>query len=241
MSDSTTWLDTLSASDSQKEVTNNELFDAASPATLFGRHASACAGLTWGYYGGRHWDGTAAVLIANGTLSLANGATNYIEATSAGVVSSNTSAFTAGRIRMAKAVTAGGAVSSYEDHRTLGASSSGGGGGAQPYDVGGTYPGVPAASVVLIRYPFPRAVTFPAGLTDSKGVAGVAATAQTDFDIKKNGASVGTMRFAAAGTTATFIAASPASFAAGDILTVVAPATPDATLADVGYSLAGTR
>ena len=112
---------------------------------------------------------------------------------------------------------------------------------AQPYDVGGTYPGVPAASAVLIRYPFPRAVVFPSGLTNSRGVAAVAATAQTDFDIQKNGASVGTMRYAAAGTTATFIMASQTSFAAGDILTVVAPGTPDATLADVGFSLAGTR
>ena len=119
MSDSTTWLDTLSAADSQKEVTNNELFDAASPATLFGRHASACSALTWAYYGGRFWDGSAVVLVNNGTLSLTNGATNYIEATTAGVVSANTSAFTVGRIRIAKVITSGGAVSSYEDHRAL--------------------------------------------------------------------------------------------------------------------------
>ena len=72
-------------------------------------------------------------------------------------------------------------------------------------------------------------------------VASVAATAQTDFDILKNGVSFGTMRFAAAGSTASFISASGASFAAGDILTVVAPASPDATLANVGFSLAGTR
>lgn len=112
---------------------------------------------------------------------------------------------------------------------------------AQPYDVGGAVTGVPSASAVLMRYPFPRAVVFPVSLTLSRGVAGVAATAQTDFDLKKNGSSFGTMRFAAAGTTASFISAGGASFAAGDILTVVAPASPDATLSDVGFSLAGTR
>jgi hypothetical protein len=112
---------------------------------------------------------------------------------------------------------------------------------AQPYDVGGSYAGVPTASLVLARYPFPRTVVFPAGLTNSQGVAGTAATAQTDFDIKKNGSSVGTMRFAAAGTTASFIMASQTSFAAGDILTLVAPASPDATLANIGFALAGTR
>lgn len=119
MSDSTNWLDTLSASDSQKEITNNELFDAASPATLFGRHASACSALTWAYYGGRFFDGANVVHINNGTLSLTNNATNYIEATTAGVVSANTSGFTAGRIRIAKVVTLSGAVSTYEDHRAF--------------------------------------------------------------------------------------------------------------------------
>ncbi|EYS89466.1 hypothetical protein CF68_32975 [Cupriavidus sp. SK-4] len=110
-----------------------------------------------------------------------------------------------------------------------------------PYDVGGTYNGAPAASAVLVRLPFPRQVIFPAGLTNSRGTAGTAATAQTDFDIQKNGASVGTMRFAASAMTPTFIMASQTTFAAGDILRVVAPATPDATLADIGFSLAGTR
>lgn len=111
----------------------------------------------------------------------------------------------------------------------------------QPYDVGGSYAGAPTASLVLVRYPFPRAVAFPASLTNSQGAAATAATAQTDFDLKKNNVSFGTMRFAASGTTATFIAASSTSFAAGDVLTVVAPATPDATLANIGFALAGTR
>jgi len=117
----------------------------------------------------------------------------------------------------------------------------GGGAGSQPYDIGAQLTGVPAASLVMLRYKFPRAVDYPAGLTDSQGTAGTSATAQTDFDIRLNGVSVGTMRFAAAGTSATFIMASPQSVAQGDILTVIAPASPDATLADVSFVLAGTR
>jgi hypothetical protein len=112
---------------------------------------------------------------------------------------------------------------------------------SQPYDIGSMYNGSPTASLVLLRAPLARAVTFPAGLTGSQGVAGVAATAQTDFDIQKNGSSVGTMRFAAAATVATFIMASQTAFAAGDVLTVVSPSSPDATLADLGFILAGTR
>lgn len=112
---------------------------------------------------------------------------------------------------------------------------------AEPYDIGATTNGSPTASLVLLRYPFPRAVTFPAGMLDSQGVAIIAATAQTDFDILKNGVSFGTMRFAASATTATFIAASSTSFVAGDVLSVVAPATPDVTLSNIGFSLAGVR
>ncbi len=111
----------------------------------------------------------------------------------------------------------------------------------EPYDVGGGCAGVPSASLVIVRYPMPRAVVFVASLTGSQGVLGTAATAQTDFDILKNGVSFGTMRFAAAGTVASFISASGATFAAGDILTVVAPASPDATAANLGFALAGTR
>jgi hypothetical protein len=117
----------------------------------------------------------------------------------------------------------------------------GGGGGSDPYDIGAQIASAPTASLVMLRYKFPRTVSYPAGLTSSQGTAGTAATAQTDFNILKNGVSVGTMRFAAAGTSATFIMASPQTFVAGDILTVVAPGTPDVTLAGVSFVLAGTR
>jgi hypothetical protein len=116
-----------------------------------------------------------------------------------------------------------------------------GGLAAEPYDVGSMLNGVPTASQVLMRYPFPRTVVFPAGLTGSRGVAAVAATAQTDFDIKKGAASVGTMRFAASGTVATFIMATETTFSPGDVLTVVAPGSADATLASVGFALVGER
>jgi hypothetical protein len=112
---------------------------------------------------------------------------------------------------------------------------------AQPYDVGGGCTGAPSAGLVLMRYPFPRAATFPAGFTSSQGVAGIAATGQSDFDLKKNGTSFGTMRFAAAAMIPTFIVASAVSFAIGDVLTVLAPLTPDATLAHIGFAFAGMR
>jgi len=100
--------------------------------------------------------------------------------------------------------------------------------------------GAPGASAIIMHLPMVTAVTFPAGLTGSQGVLGVAATAQTDFDIQIDGVSFGTMRFAIAGTVATFIAASAQAFAVGEVLKVIAPAVPDATAADLGFILAGT-
>jgi hypothetical protein len=112
-----------------------------------------------------------------------------------------------------------------------------------PFDVTAFYPGVPTASAKVLRVPIARAVTFAANFAGSYAKAAVAATGSTAIDIQKNGSSVGTITFAAAGTSATFTSSGGAavSFAAGDVLGIIAPGTPDATLADIGIVLAGTR
>lgn len=63
-------------------------------------------------------------------------------------------------------------------------------------------------------------------------IATVAATASTVFTIKRNTTTVGTVTFAAAGTTGTFSITSGA-VTAGQHLTVECPATADATLANI--------
>ena len=108
-----------------------------------------------------------------------------------------------------------------------------------PAYVSGSWPGSPTASQIVERYIFATAVTFPAGLGGSYGAAGTAATAATVFTIAKNGAAIGTMQFAAGATSATFTMASAVTFTAGDVLTIAAPATPDATLANLAWTLAG--
>lgn len=120
MADSTTNLDLISASQASKEITANALLDAASTATVFGRRASTCVGLTWGYYGGNFYktDKTITTL-ANGTVALTGSATNYIEATADGVVSANTTAFTSGRLPLYVAVTDTTSVTSYTDERCV--------------------------------------------------------------------------------------------------------------------------
>jgi len=116
-----------------------------------------------------------------------------------------------------------------------------GGGAVQgPAYVSGSWAGSPGASQVIERYIFATPVTFPAGLAGSYGTAGTAATAAASFAIQKNGSTAGTMAFAAGATSAGFTMASATSFAGGDVLTIVAPASPDATLANLAWTLAGT-
>lgn len=128
MSNSTTNLDLISASQASKEVTANSLFDAASPAMLYGRRALTSAGLTWGYYGGTVLAGGVPTQISNGTVALTPSATNYVEAdTSTGAVSVNTTGFTPGNLPLYQAITGTGTVTSYADLRVLGGGASSGG------------------------------------------------------------------------------------------------------------------
>lgn len=135
MSDSTTHLDAISASQSSKEVTANALFDAMSPNALFGRRGSTTSALTWGYYGGKYRKADGTVLsVANGTVALTDSATNYILETD-GVVSKVTAApdgwpgpllddaspaTETGATALYAVVCSGGAVTSYTDYRTPG-------------------------------------------------------------------------------------------------------------------------
>lgn len=119
MSGSTPILDLLTQGQSGKEITANALFDAASPATLFGRRQASSSGLTWGYYGGAVNNAGTITQIANGTLTLPASATNYVQASKAGVVSANTAGFTAGQIPLYTVVTGTATVSSYTDHRAF--------------------------------------------------------------------------------------------------------------------------
>lgn len=109
------------------------------------------------------------------------------------------------------------------------------------YDLGATWSGTLPASQVILRYPFPRVVAFQATLPGSQARSAVAATGATVLTIARNGSSIGTINFGVAATMATFTFAADVTFVIGDILTITAPASPDATLASLGISLAGTR
>jgi hypothetical protein len=83
-----------------------------------------------------------------------------------------------------------------------------------------------------------RAFSIPSGGTLSQGSAGKAAGSAYSFSLNKNGVSFGTVNFAASATTATFTVASATSFAAGDVISIVAAASPDVSIADIAITLA---
>lgn len=118
MSNSTITYDAISQSQASKEATANAMFDALSPASLYGRRQSTTSGLTWGYYGGNVLVNGVLTQIANATIALTASATNYLEAEpTTGAVSKNTTGFTAGRTPLYTIVTGTATVTSYTDHR----------------------------------------------------------------------------------------------------------------------------
>jgi hypothetical protein len=115
--DSTTLLDQIAVA-AGAHVRINELIDALSVGAAYGRRASTCTGLTWGYFGTRY-GGSA---IANGTNACGASTTTYMVAhRTTGAVSFATAttnwddSSTYGRCY--KIVTSASAITSYEDHR----------------------------------------------------------------------------------------------------------------------------
>lgn len=99
------------------------------------------------------------------------------------------------------------------------------------------FPGAQSsASQLMLRDHAAIAATIPT--SGNKASAKTAATGSTVLTIKQNGSSVGTITFAASGTSGTFSIGSPVSLAIDDILTIEGPATADATLADISITLA---
>ena len=115
--------------------------------------------------------------------------------------------------------------------------------GTEAFDIHAYYPSTPGAGVIILRVPVARPLIFPADFAGSYGIASTAANATTDFLIKNGTTTVGTMSYAAAADTATFTSTGGVAiaFAAGDILSITAPGTPDTTLADVGAVITGLR
>lgn len=115
-----TTLQQLATSQSGLPTRINENFASVSPAALFGMNPQTTNGLTWGYYGGVVNNAGTLTTIADGTVTLTNSATNYVEATSAGIVQVNTSGFTSGNIPLYQIVVSGSLPTTISDMRVSG-------------------------------------------------------------------------------------------------------------------------
>lgn len=110
-----------------------------------------------------------------------------------------------------------------------------------PYNVGAFAAGVLGPSELFFAHAFPYAVEIASSAPNSQAVAHTAATGSTTVTINKNGSSIGTIAWASSGTVGVFTFASSVTFAAGDVISLVAPSSADATLADISITLAGFR
>ena len=120
-----------------------------------------------------------------------------------------------------------------------------GGGGAAAgslYDLGFYYAGgPPGSSELMFKWVATRNVELAADIAGSFGDIGTNPTAQFDMDVTLEGASIGTISVATDGTfTFTTAGGTAKQIAAGERLEIVAPASADATAADIALTLAAT-
>jgi hypothetical protein len=109
---------------------------------------------------------------------------------------------------------------------------------AKYYDVTGGASGAITATQIMTLYVAARTLNFPANFAGSQGYAVVAPTSSNTFTVAVNNTPVGTIVFAAGSHTATFTTSSGAfTVTPGQYITVTAPATADATLATVAFTL----
>lgn len=94
--------------------------------------------------------------------------------------------------------------------------------------------GKPAENEIVVVAEAPYAFTALAGNCSAKAVT--AATASAVFTIMNGAVEVGTFTFAAGSATAT-VSITSGAIAQGDLITITAPSTADATLADISFTV----
>ena len=110
-----------------------------------------------------------------------------------------------------------------------------------PYDIASMVVGNTLASPsnVVMYFTATRAFTISTDTAKHYFKAVTAATSSTAFIVKRGANTVFTATFAPAGTTASIgaIDTNYNAFSSGDVLTIEAPATPDATLSDIYWTI----
>ncbi len=110
-----------------------------------------------------------------------------------------------------------------------------------PMTLSPSFPGTPTA-LASVGALMTEAGTFPANFAGSFARAKIASTGTVTFSIKINSTTIGTATFTSSttGTLAT-VGGGAIAFDAGDLVDFIAPASPDATLADIAFGLRAIR
>lgn len=108
------------------------------------------------------------------------------------------------------------------------------------YDIGVFLPGQALANQVVLLLPVERVVYFANNFSPSVAACGTNPTASVVFALNQNGAQIGTLTIATSGAATFSSTDTVTTFDTGDVLTIVGPSSPDATLANLGITLSGT-
>lgn len=103
-----------------------------------------------------------------------------------------------------------------------------------PMDLVRQVDGQPGSTATILRYVAARSTRFEG--SGHRGYAATVATANADFDVRINGVSKGTLRFAAGTTDMVLVNATETAMAVGGKLEIIAPIQ-DATLANLSVTL----
>ncbi len=109
-----------------------------------------------------------------------------------------------------------------------------------PYSISSGTNGQITASQYVMFFLADRAINVPANFSGSLAKVLTAFTNSAVYTIYHNGSSVGTISFAASGTTGTFSTSSAFTLAVGDSLTIEAPSTPDPTASTMAITIQAT-
>lgn len=117
-----------------------------------------------------------------------------------------------------------------------------GAGGSNSYDMRFGFTTTPTTDQIIDVIMIGRDITLPADLAGSLGQVGTNPTASFDLLLKDDGTTIATINIATDGSfTFTTVSGTAKSVAAGSVLTLVAPTTVDATVADMTMTILGSE